>query len=69
MMIQINDPRCRALSRLDGARISTLLAAYLRGCAGPVTVTTAERAAVSGGVTVQLTRTGRRRLASAALSW
>jgi len=59
----------RAVTRPDGAPAPTPSMVYLRACASRVTVTTAGRATVSDGVTVQLTRTGGRWLVSAALSW
>ncbi len=59
----------RAVTRPDGAPAPTPPGVYLRACASRVTITTAGRATVSGGVTVQLTRTGARWLVSAVLSW
>ena len=61
--------RVRAVTRPDGAPAPTPSVAYLRACASRVTVTTAGRATVSDGVTVQLTRTGGRWLVSAVLFW
>ncbi len=59
----------RAVTRPDGAPAPTPSVAYLRVYASRVTVTTAGRATVSDGVTVQLTRTGGRWLVSAVLFW
>ena len=61
--------RVRAVTRPDGAPAPTPSAVYLRVYASRVTVTTAGRATVSDGVTVQLTRTGGRWLVSAVLFW
>ena len=59
----------RAVTRPDGAPAPTPSLVYLRVYASRVTVTTAGRATVSDGVTVQLTRTGGRWLVSAVLFW
>jgi len=61
--------RVRAVTRPDGAPAPTPSVVYLRVYASRVTVTTAGRAAVSDGVTVQLTRTGGQWLVSAVLFW
>jgi len=59
----------RAVTRPDGAPAPTPSVMYLRIYASRATITTAGRAAVSDGVTVQLTRTGGQWLVSAVLFW
>ncbi len=59
----------RAVTRPDGAPAPTQSMVYLRVYASRVTITTARRATVSDGVTLQLTRTAGRWLVSAVLVW
>jgi hypothetical protein len=61
--------RVRAVTRPGGAPAPAGPVACLRVYATRVTVTTAGRATASDGTTLQLTRTGGRRLAVAVLSW
>ena len=61
--------RVWAVIRPDGTPAPTGSVACLRVYATRVTVTTAGRATASDGTTLQLTRTGGRRLAVAVLSW
>jgi len=57
----------RAVTRPDGAPAPTSSVAYLRVYATRVTVTTAGRTTGSDGITLRLTRSGRRWLVSAVL--
>lgn len=59
--------QARAVTRPEGAPAPTSSAAYLSACATRVTVTTAGRTPGSDGITLRLTRSGRRWLVSAVL--